>query len=120
MLRALTVLGALLLGQTSASATCAAEPWWISYWGAHSSTSMLVSSGEPCNLAASTGGTNIIESVAISSPARSGTASVDGSNTVWYQSQPGFAGDDTFAFVVTGSGRGGTGSSTVQVSVTVR
>jgi hypothetical protein len=120
MLRAVAILVVLLLGQTSASAICAADPWWIAYWGANSSTRMLVGSGESCNLDADTGGTNIIESVVISSPARNGTARVDASNTVWYQSQPGFTGQDSFAFIVTGSGGGGTGSSTVQVSVTVR
>jgi len=116
------ILASLLVGllQSPAHAVCAAIPWWIPYWGSNSSTTLEVSSGESCELNANTGGTNIIESLRITSTPSNGTATIGQGNGTWYQSAAGFTGQDGFAFAVTGSGPGGSGISTVQVTVTVR
>ena len=119
MFRAAAILVMLLLGQTSASAVCNVFGLWIPSWGGNSTAEMAASSGEPCSLPIDAGGTNIIESMVISSPPRNGTARVD-DDTVWYQSRSGFTGQDSFTFTVTGSGGGGSGSSTVRLNVTVQ
>jgi hypothetical protein len=106
--------------QGPAHAVCAAIPWRIPYWGSNTNTTLEVSSGEPCELNGNTGGANIIESLAITSRPSNGTATIGQDNGIWYQSQSGFTGRDGFAFTVTGSGPGGSGSSTVQVAVMVR
>lgn len=120
MLRAV-VIASILWGFTCASAfaQCAVEPWGIPYFGSNTSTAMSVGSGQPCQVYASVGGTNIVTSVAVIAPPREGTASVS-DNVVTYRSRPGFTGQDSFTFSVSGSGPGGSGSSSVQVSVSVR
>jgi hypothetical protein len=119
MFRAVVILVMLLLGQTSASADCNVFGLWIPYWGGKSTAEMTVSGGEPCSLPIDAGGTNIIESMVISSQPRNGTTRVS-DDTVWYQSRPGFTGQDSFSFTVTGSGGGSSGSSSVRVNVTVQ
>ena len=106
-------------GSVSAQAQCGVMPWSIPYLGSNTTTSMVVSSGEACPIYTSVGGTNIITSVNVTAPAGNDTASA-GDDTVTYQSQPGYTGPDSFTFSVTGSGPGGSGTSAVQVSVTVQ
>lgn len=103
-----------------AYAECGVMPWSIPYFGSNTSTLMSVSSGEVCNIDANVGGTNIITSVAISTPATNGAASTNGGDIVMYQSQAGYTGSDSFTFTITGSGPGGSGSSSIQVNVTVQ
>jgi hypothetical protein len=103
----------------AAHAQCAVQPWSIPYYGSNTSTSMTASSGQPCQIYPSVGGTNIVTGIAISAPPSNGSASA-GADTVTYQSQPGFTGQDSFTFTISGSGPGGAGSSAVQVSVTVQ
>jgi len=120
MVRAVVVASVLLgCSYWPAFADCAVEPWSIPYLGSNTSTTMLTGSGQVCQIYPGVGGTNVITSVTISVPARNGSASVS-DDTVLYQSQPGFAGQDSFTFTLSGSGPSGSGSSTVQVSVTVQ
>jgi hypothetical protein len=115
------VVGSVLFGCSigQAFAQCAVEPWGIPYFGSNTSTAMSAGSGQPCQVYASVGGTNIVTSVSVIAPPREGTASVS-DNVVTYQSRPGFTGQDSFTFSVSGSGPGGSGSSSVQVSVSVQ
>jgi hypothetical protein len=115
------VLCLLVLGCSSgaAFAQCAVEPWGIPYFGSNTSTAMSVDSGQPCQVYANVGGTNIVTSVAVIASPRDGMASVS-DNVVTYRSRPGFTGQDSFTFSVSGSGPGGSGSSSVQVSVSVQ
>lgn len=111
----------LVLGCSSgaALAQCAVEPWGIPYFGSNTSTWMSAGSGQPCQVYANVGGTNVVTSVAVIAQPREGSASVS-DNVVTYRSRPGFTGQDSFTFEVSGSGPGGSGSSSVQVSVSVR
>ncbi len=121
MLRTFGILSVLLAcSGGAAQAQCAVQPWSVPYYGSNTSTSMSVGSGQPCQVYPSVGGTNIITSVAISAAPGNGSASVGGGDVVTYQSNPGFTGQDSFAFTISGSGPGGAGSSAVQVSVSVQ
>jgi hypothetical protein len=115
------VVAAIVLGCSCAPgyALCAVEPWGIPYFGSSTSTWMSAGSGQPCQVYANVGGTNIVNSVAVIAPPRHGTASVS-DNVVTYRSRPGFTGADSFTFQVSGSGPGGSGSSSVQVGVSVQ
>jgi len=88
-------------------------------FGSETSTVMHVGSGKPCPITLRTSARSTFSSVTVSAPARNGTVRAGGSG-VTYQSKPGFAGADSFAFTVTGSGASGSGKSTVQVAVTVQ
>jgi hypothetical protein len=120
MLRAISV-ASILWGCScvSAVAQCAVQPWGIPYFGSNTSTAMSAGSGQPCQVYANVGGTNIVNSVAVIAAPREGSASVS-DNVVTYRSRPGFTGSDSFTFQVSGSGPGGSGSSSVQVSVSVQ
>jgi len=117
----IAVVAALLIASSHApaQAQCAVQPWSIPYLGSNTSTTMAVGSGQPCQIYPSVGGTNAMTGISISSPASNGTASAS-SDVITYQSQPGFTGQDSFTFTITGSGPGGSGTSAVQVGVTVR
>lgn len=119
MLRGVIAASILFACPWPAFAVCLIEPWSIPYLGSNTSTTMLASSGQVCQIDPGAGGTNIITSVTISAAPANGSASVNG-DAVLYQSQSGFTGQDSFAFTLSGSGPGGSGSSSVQVSVTVR
>ena len=120
MLRMMAFVCLLLAsGPAAAQGQCAVQPWSVPYYGSNTSTSMSVGSGQACQIYPSVGGTNIITSVAVSSPPANGTASAS-NDVVTYQSQPGFTGQDSFTFTISGSGPGGAGSSAVQVSVSVQ
>lgn len=101
-------------------AQCAVQPWSLPYYGSNTSTSMTAGSGQPCQIYPSVGGGNIITSVTISAMPANGTASANGGDAVTYQSRPGFTGQDSFTFTISGSGPGGAGSSAVQVGVNVQ
>src|SRR4029450_4573942 len=110
MLRAVVVASVLLgCSYWPAYADCAVEPWSIPYLGSNTSTTMLAGSGQVCQIYPSVGGTNVITSVTISAAPSNGSASVSG-DAVLYQSQSGFTGQDRFAFTLSGSGPGGSGS----------
>jgi hypothetical protein len=121
MVRIAGVVSILLAcGGEAAQAQCAVQPWSVPYYGSNTSTAMTAASGQPCQVYPSVGGTNVINSVAISAAPGNGSASVGGGDVVTYQSRPGFTGQDSFTFIISGSGPGGAGSSAVQVSVTVQ
>jgi len=88
-------------------------------FGSDTSTVMLVGSGKACSIPLRTGSRSTFSGVAVSAPARNGTASA-GSSGVTYRSKPGYKGADSFAFTVTGTNSRGPGKSTVQVAVTVQ
>ena len=106
-------------GLASAQAQCAVQPWSIPYLGSNTSTTMAAASGQPCQIYPSVGGSGVMTGIAISAPASNGTASAS-SDVIVYQSRPGFTGQDSFTFTITGNGPGGSGTSAVQVGVTVQ
>ncbi|MET0869076.1 MAG: Ig-like domain-containing protein [Pseudorhodoplanes sp.] len=117
------ILGVALVligcGLAPAYAQCAVQPWSIPYLGSNTSTTMAAGSGQPCQIYPSVGGTNVMTGIAIVAPANNGTASAS-NDVIVYQSQPGFTGQDSFTFTITGNGPGGSGTSAVQVGVTVQ
>jgi hypothetical protein len=89
------------------------------FFGTDSETDMMARSGEPCSIPLITGGRASYSGIVISRPARGGRARADSSG-VTYQSKPGFKGADSFAFTVSGTTPFRTGSTTVEVRVTVQ
>ena len=121
MMFRLPVLASLMfaVGYSSAQAQCAVEPFYIPYLGSNTTTNMSASSGQPCQIYPSAGGTNVMTGIGISSAPSNGTATASG-DVIVYRSQPGFTGQDSFTFTITGSGPGGSGTSAIQVGVSVR
>ena len=87
--------------------------------GTDTSTVMQVGSGKRCSFTLHAAAKSAFSGVAISAPARNGTARADYSGPT-YQSRPGYKGADSFAFTVTGTNWGRPVKSTVQVGVTVQ
>lgn len=109
----------MILGLAEASA-CSVARFRFPTFGSNTGTDMHVSSGKPCPIRVRTGGRSTFSAVALSSPARNGTARASGASGFVYQSRPGYKGPDSFAFTVTGSGPHGSGTSTIQVGVVVQ
>jgi hypothetical protein len=82
------------------------------YW------SIVIASGQTC-LRGLRSGTMIIESVAISAPAKSGQATVQGYGFS-YGAPRDFKGEDSFSVTVIGTNRGIRGNSNILVHVSVQ
>ena len=104
----------------AALADCVVDPWSIPYMGSNVTAYVGARAGEQCQIPVYVGGTNTLQSIAINSPPGNGTAVVGQGDIIYYQPNPGFAGQDAFSFSVTGGGPGGSGTSIVQVRLTVR
>ena len=88
------------------------------FFGTDSNTDMTARSGQPCSMPLITGGRASYSGIVISRQARAGRARADSSG-VTYQSKPGYKGPDSFAFTVSGTTPFKTGSTTVEMRVTV-
>jgi len=109
----------IALAGTEASA-CAFTPFYfVTYGGSGTSTHMQATSGKPCAIPLSTGGRHSYSAIVIGTPARNGTARA-GASSVIYQSRSGYQGRDFFEFRMTGSGPSRSGTSSIQVDVTVQ
>ena len=106
-----------VVGVVEASA-CSLAPFGVNF-GWDTSTVLQVGSGKGCSVLLHAGARSTFSGIAISAPARNGTAHA-GSSAVSYRSKPGYKGADTFAFTVTGADTRGSGKFTVQVGVTVQ
>ena len=114
---ATTFLIALAGAEASA---CAFTPFYfVTYGGSGTSTHMQTNNGKPCAIPLSTGGRHSYSAIAISRQARNGTARA-ATSSVTYQSRPGYKGRDFFEFRMTGSGPSRSGTSSIQVDVTVQ
>jgi Big-like domain-containing protein len=101
-----------------ADAACAVSRWSF-YWG-QESTAAMTTDGAPCTTSIGrTAGTTEVQSIAISSRPRNGTASASGIS-VNYRPKAGFKGEDSFAFTITGRRLTTPEKATVRVSVSVR
>jgi hypothetical protein len=99
---------------------CAFTPFYfVTYGGSGTSTHMQATSGMPCAIPISTGGRHSFSAIVISTQARNGAARA-GASSVTYQSRPGYKGSDFFEFRMTGSGPSRSGTSSIQVDVTVQ
>ena len=114
---ALAVL--LLMGAGIAEASACNFVNFRFFFGTDSETDMTVRSGEPCSMPLITGGRASYSGIVISRQARAGTARADSSG-VTYRSRPGYKGPDSFAFRVSGTTPHRTGSTTVEVRITVQ
>ena len=106
-----------VMGGIEASA-CMIVPFQIDF-GSDTATVMQVGSGKRCSFTLHAAAQSAFSGVAISAPARNGTARADYLGPT-YQSRPGYKGADAFAFTVTGTNWGRPVKSTVQVGVTVQ
>src|SRR6188472_330188 len=88
-----------VIGGIEASA-CIIVPLQIDF-GSDTATVMQVGSGKRCSFTLHAAAQSAFSGVAISAPARNGTARADSGPT--YQSRPGYKGADSFAFTVTGT-----------------
>lgn len=115
------VLATVFLSFARAEASaCAFTPFYfVTYGGSGTSTHMQAASGKPCAIPLSTGGRHSYSAIAISTQGSNGTARA-GATSVTYQSKPGYRGRDFFEFRMTGSGPGRSGTSSIQVDVTVQ
>src|ERR1043165_767935 len=109
----------IALAGTEASAFALTPFYFVTYGGSGTSTHMQATSGRPCAIALSTGGRHSYSAIVIATPARNGTARA-GASSVTYQSRPGYRGRDFFEFRMTGSGPSRSGTSSIQVDVTVQ
>src|SRR5215475_8905968 len=95
-----TVLLFSLLG-TANAAPCAMGGRW--HFGFDSTSYMLVRPGGRCALMVRAGARSTFSSMSVSAPPRHGTARVDGGSRVVYQPKPGYRGEDSFSYTVSGS-----------------
>jgi pimeloyl-ACP methyl ester carboxylesterase len=107
---------------TSALAASCVMPKWHFVFEQRTSATMTVSSGAFCQTSLNsriTSGGSVIQKVIVSAPPRNGTATAQGLG-VFYRSDSGFQGHDSFAFTIMGRSNTGQRSATVEVSVTVK
>jgi hypothetical protein len=113
-------LAAVLLSicGTANAAPCAVGGTWN--FGSDSTSYMLVPHGGRCSLMVRAGARSTFSSMSVSAPPRHGTARVDGGSRVVYQSKPGYRGEDTFSYTVSGVDSRGPGKTIIRVAVTVQ
>jgi hypothetical protein len=112
----------LLLATTPCKADCHVD-FFKYYHGSESPAMMHVTSGAPCSMKFSNGGTSNIESIAITKQAAHGAASWNGSTAypaVSYRSSPGYKGQDEFSIDISGASVRSTSPASVRVSVDVK
>jgi hypothetical protein len=110
-----------VLGAADASAACHATRFRFNLGAeANTWTNMLVSSGKRCSILLHAGSRSAFSSFAVSAPPQHGTARIDGGAGAVYQSRPGYRGEDSFSFAVSGTGAHGSGKTTIRVAVTVQ
>jgi hypothetical protein len=80
---------------------------------------MVADSGKSCGIIVRAGSHSRYDGVNVRVPPRHGTVSSRAGVGVTYRSRPGFKGEDTFVFSVTGQMWSGTGTATIRVAVTV-
>jgi hypothetical protein len=107
----------MILGMADASA-CSFVNFRF-FFGTDSETDMTVRSGQPCSIPLITGGRASYSGFVISRLPRGGTARANSSDAT-YQSKPGYKGPDSFAFTASGTTPFRTGSTTIEVRVTVQ
>jgi hypothetical protein len=114
----LVVLVLFVASSNTAQAACSVGRFGL-FAGATTETTMVVSSGANCGINVRPGREGRFDSTRIVTPAKNGTVSRHAVGGFTYRSKPGFKGQDSFAFAVTGKIRSVEGTATVRVSVTV-
>jgi len=87
--------------------------------GAESATQMVVTSGRNCGVIIRAAGMSRFDNVGIVARPTHGILSPRLGVGVTYKSAPGYKGEDSFVFTVTGKMRTGTGTATIKVRVSV-
>src|SRR5215831_16011129 len=106
------------LGTADASAACNATRFRFNLGAEQNTwTNMVVSSGKRCSILLQAGSRSAFSSFSVSVLPRNGTARVDGGSRVVYQSRPGYKGEDSFSFTVSGTGAHGSGKTIIRVAV---
>ena len=98
---------------------CQVYPFRLVF-AADSYTAMNAASGKDCSIVVRSEEKLTIDSNEITNPPSHGGAKAKGNAGAYYRSNPGFHGDDSFAFTLCGSDKGKPGCSTVRVKVHVR
>src|ERR1051325_591495 len=110
----------LIVVAGSDASACAFTPFYfVTYGGSGTSTHMQATSGKPCAIPLSTGGRHSYSAIVIGTHGCNGTARASASR-VTYQSRARYKGRDFFEFRVPVSGRSRSGTSSIQVEVTVQ
>jgi len=110
-----------VLGVPDASAACNATRFRFNL-GAEPNTwtNMVVSSGKRCSILLHAGSRSTFSAFSVTAPPRNGTAHIEAGARAVYQSRPGYKGEDSFSFAVSGTGAHGSGKTTIRVAVTVQ
>lgn len=114
----LLALAALAAMTTAARAECSVTRFPF-YPGAEVSSNMIVSSGKSCGINLNAAGESRFDSVGISTRPKHGTLSPRAGGGVTYRAAPGYKGEDSFVFTVTGRMHTGSGTATIRISVSV-
>jgi hypothetical protein len=114
----LAALAALAATTTAATAECSVTRFSF-FPGTEVSSNMVVSSGKRCGVNLHAAGESRFDSVGISARPKHGTLSPLAGGGVIYQPAPGYKGEDSFAFTVTGRMHTGSGTARIKISVSV-
>jgi hypothetical protein len=115
------VLGCLALvgfGAAPSLAECSLTRFSF-YPGAEVSSNMIVSSGRSCGVNLHAAGESRFDNVGISVRPKHGTLSARAGGGVTNRASPGYKGEDSFVFTVTGKMHTGSGTATIKISVNV-
>jgi Big-like domain-containing protein len=113
-------MGLVLALGVPASAQAACYTSRFSFFpGMNTSAMMQAPSGKSCGAIVHAAGQSRFDSVRVTVPPANGTAVSRQGVGVTYRSKPGFKGQDSFTFTVTGRMRRGEGTATIRMNVTV-
>jgi hypothetical protein len=93
------------------------------FFGSDTSTSGTVSSGSNCTIRPGAGRNAGFSSIAVTTPAKHGSATTNGSifsPEVYYKPKAGYKGSDDFVFTITGGGARLQGPSNIHVTMDVQ
>jgi hypothetical protein len=94
-------------------------PHFSFFPGAVVESSMTVTSGRNCGVLVFAAGQSRFDSVGISVRPKHGALSPRMGVGVTYRSAPGFKGEDSFVYTITGKMRTGSGTATVKIRISV-
>jgi hypothetical protein len=88
--------------------------------GTESSSTMYAPSGRNCGVIVHASGSSRFDSISIVAQPKHGTLVARTGVGVTYRSQPGYKGEDSFAYAVTGQFKGGSGTARNRINVIVQ
>lgn len=109
-------LAALLLTAGSSFAECTVQRFNF-FPGSEAQAAMSVTTGRTCGIISHAAGQSRFDDVRIIERPKHGTLSPNPGTGVNYRSAPGYRGEDSFVYSITGQMKAGRGTATIRVKV---